>query len=84
MPKTGKHPQGRLDELVGWPEGTLTGLHKEQWAEVFWFTAVNPATVWRQRNTPAERPPAAWFHGPFWCTPFDRNLRPLFGDEEAA
>lgn len=84
VPKTGKSASRRMEELLHWTEQTLEHLGKERWAEIFRFTAMDPANVWRDRKAPEDLTPAAWFHGAFWRKPFDHTPRPLFGYEEAA
>jgi hypothetical protein len=84
VPKTGKSAQRRMQELLGWTESTLKELGKAQWADVFRFTAVDPARVWVSPKDEEDLTPTDYFHSAHWLTPFDSRPRPLLGYEEAA
>jgi len=84
VPKTGKSPVRRMEELIHWTEQTLVNLNKESWSDVFRFTAIDPANVWTIPKDPSDLRPEEYFHDALWIKPFDRQPRPLFGYEEAA
>jgi len=61
----------RLREMLGWTERTLNELHLQQWHDLFWFAAFDPARA----------DPVDVFLAPWWVRPFHPERRALL--EEA-